>query len=287
MTPPPRKTAHVITYDSLIASSALPRVEARALLEHASGRRREWLIAHGDEEAPEAVAAAFAELARRRRAGEPLAYLVGWREFHGRRFEVREGILVPRADTEVAVRWACCAAPQGGRVLDLGTGSGAIAVSIALERPDLAVEATDASPVAVEIATRNAQALGAPALRVRQGDWYAALDEDERFDLIVSNPPYLAAGDPHLALGDLRHEPPSALTDGADGLRALAAIVAGAAARLRTGGWLGLEHGWTQGPAVRGLLEDAGFGNVRTLRDDEERERLTVGQAAGVPAQAR
>lgn len=275
------------SYDSMIASSALPRVEARALLEQASGRRREWLIAHGDEEAPDTLAATFAELARRRRAGEPLAYLVGWREFHGRRFEVREGILIPRADTEVAVRWACGAAPQGGRVLDLGTGSGAIAISIALERPDLAVEATDASPVAVEIATRNAQALGARALRVRRGDWYAALDEDERFDLIVSNPPYLAADDPHLALGDLRHEPSSALTDGADGLRALAAIVAGAAARLRAGGWLGLEHGWTQGLAVRGLLADAGFGKVHTLRDDEDRERLTVGQAAGATAPVR
>jgi release factor glutamine methyltransferase len=275
------------TYDSLTASSALPRIEARALLEHASGRRREWLIAHGDEDAPEAVAAAFAELARRRRAGEPLAYLVGWREFHGHRFEVREGILIPRADTEVAVRWACRVAPRGGRVLDLGTGSGAIAVSISLERPDLVVEATDASPVAVEVAKRNAQALGARALRVRQGDWYAALDDDECFDLIVSNPPYLAADDPHLALGDLRHEPPSALTDGADGLRALAAIVAGASARLRAGGWLGLEHGWTQGPAVRALLARAGFGKVRTLADDEGRERLTVGLAPETPAQGR
>ena len=275
------------TYDSLTASSALPRTEARALLEHASGRRREWLIAHGDEEAPPEVAADFAELARRRREGEPLAYLVGWREFHGLRFEVREGILIPRADTEVAVRWACKTAPQGGRVLDLGTGSGAIAVSIAGERPDLAIEATDASPVAVEVATRNARTLVGGRIRVRRGDWYGALEAGERFDLIVANPPYLASDDPHLGQGDLRHEPASALTDGADGLQALAAIVAGAAAHLRAGGWLGLEHGWTQGAAVRALLERAGFGKVRTLHDDEDRERLTVGQlsdrAAGTP----
>lgn len=265
------------TYDALIAASLLPRLEARALLEHASGRRREWLIAHGDETVPAAVARAFDELARRRLAGEPLAYLVGWREFHGRRFEVTPEVLIPRADTELAVRWACAEAPRGARVLDLGTGSGAIAVSLALERPDLRVLATDASAAALAVAARNAAALGAAQVEFRHGDWYSALSPDERFGLIVSNPPYIAHDDPHLAEGDLRHEPQAALTDGADGLEALRALVAGAAAHLDTDGLVGLEHGWTQGAAVRGLLMQAGFRKVRTLADDEGRERLTVG----------
>lgn len=268
------------THDALIAASSLPRLEARALLEHASGRRREWLIAHGDEEAGEDVAARFAELARRRRLGEPLAYLVGWREFHGHRFEVTGEVLIPRADTELAVRWVCGAAPRDGSVLDLGTGSGAIAVSVALERPDLRVVATDASAAAAEVAARNCLALGAARVDVRIGDWFAPIRPDERFDVIVSNPPYLAADDPHRGQGDLRFEPPGALTDGADGLQALRAIVAGAAPRLRPGGRLGLEHGWTQGAAVRSMLSAAGFGTVLTLRDAEDRERLTTGRRA-------
>jgi release factor glutamine methyltransferase len=268
----------VPSFDALIAGSGLPRHEARALLEHASGRRREWLIAHGDEEAGEALAGRFDALAQRRRRGEPLAYLVGWREFHGRRFELAPGVLIPRADTELAVRWACQVAPADGRVLDLGTGSGAIAVSVALERPDLRVLATDASPVAAQVAARNARLLGAARVEVRVGDWYGALAAGERFDVIVSNPPYLAADDPHLAEGDLRFEPRTALTDEADGLRALDAVVAGAAAHLSPFGWLGLEHGWTQGPAVRALLDAAGFVEVGTLRDAEHRERLSVGR---------
>ncbi|HWS76415.1 MAG TPA: peptide chain release factor N(5)-glutamine methyltransferase [Quisquiliibacterium sp.] len=266
------------SHDALIASSSLPRIEARALLEHASGRRREWLIAHGDEDAGEDVAERFAELARRRRLGEPLAYLVGWREFHGRRFEVTADVLIPRADTELAVRWACSVAPRDGSVLDLGTGSGAIAASVALERPDLRVLATDASAAAAEVASRNCLALGAVRVEVRIGDWFAPIRPDERFDVVVSNPPYLAADDPHLGQGDLRFEPSGALTDGADGLQALQAIVAGAASRLRDDGWLGLEHGWTQGAAVRSMLSAAGFGKVGTLRDDEGRERLTAGR---------
>lgn len=266
------------THDQLIAASGLPRHEARALLEHASGRRREWLIGHGDEEAGEALAARFATLALRRRQGEPLAYLVGWREFHGRRFELEPGVLIPRADTEVAVRWVCATAPEGGSVLDLGTGSAAIAVTVALERPDLSVLATDLSPVAARVAARNAGLLGAARVEVRTGNWFAPLRPDERFDLIISNPPYLAADDPHLGAGDLRFEPRTALTDEADGLRALDELVAGAAAHLRSAGWLGLEHGWTQGAAVRALLAAAGFVAIRTLHDDEHRERLSVGR---------
>lgn len=267
------------SYDRLLAGSALPRLESRALLEHACGRRREWLVAHGDEDAPPNVAAAFQELVRRRLAGEPLAYLVGWREFHGRRFAVGPGVLIPRADTEVAVRWVVAQAPPAGRVLDLGTGSGAIAISIALERPDLRVLATDASPAALTIAAGNARALGAPNVEFRAGDWYAALTPDERFELIVSNPPYIERDDPHLEVGDLRHEPRDALTDGSeDGLSALRTLVGGAGAHLAPGGWIGLEHGWTQGAAVRDLLHAAGFVEVRTLVDDENRDRLSIGR---------
>lgn len=264
-------------WNALLAASGLPRLEARALLEHVSARSRSWLIAHGDEAAPAEAATRFAALARRRREGEPLAYLLGFREFHGLRLRVSPAVLIPRADTELLVDLAIRLAPDGARMLDLGTGSGAIAVSLALERPDLRVLATDASAAALAVAARNAAALGAAQVEFRHGDWYSALSPDERFGLIVSNPPYIAHDDPHLAEGDLRHEPQAALTDGADGLEALRALVAGAAAHLDTDGLVGLEHGWTQGAAVRGLLMQAGFRKVRTLADDEGRERLTVG----------
>lgn len=271
------------SFDALVAGSGLPRLEARALLEHASGRSREWLIAHGDEAACPATADAFAALAQQRRQGEPLAYLVGWREFHGHRFVVGKGLLIPRADTEVAVRWAIDTAPAHGRMLDLGTGTGAIAISVALERPDLDVLATDLSEQALDCAQRNARHLGAASVSFRLGHWYAALAGQERFDLIVSNPPYLASDDPHLGIGDLRFEPALALTDDADGLSALRAIIDGAQGHLKDAGWLGVEHGWQQGAPVRALMHAAGFGKVTTLHDGEARERFTVGQGPSRP----
>lgn len=267
------------TYDALVGSAVLPRIEARALLEHASGRSREWLIAHGDENADAEVAERFALLARRRAAGEPLAYLVGAREFFGRRFELTPAVLIPRPETELLVEWTLRHAGQGARVLDLGVGSGAIAVTLALERSDLQVTATDNSPDAIAVAAGNARLLGAGHVDLRTGDWYAPVSGDERFDVIVSNPPYVAAGDAHLDAGDLRFEPRTALTDEADGLAALRRIVQGAAAHLSSGGWLAVEHGWDQGPAVRRLFEDAGFGDVATLQDAEHRDRMSVGRA--------
>ncbi len=268
------------SFDGLIAACGLPRIDARALAAHASGRTREWLAAHGDEAVAPAIAAQFRALARRRTAGEPPAYLLGWREFYGLRFAVSPAVLIPRPDTELLVRWAIEHAPPGARVLELGTGSGAIAVTLALQRPDLRVTATDLSADALAVAAGNRDRLmGAAAgrLTLLQGDWYAALPAEARFDVVVSNPPYIAADDPHLRQPDLACEPRGALTDGQDALDALRAIAAGARRVLVPDGCLACEHGWDQGAAVRALLTRAGLSGVHTLRDDEGRERVTFG----------
>lgn len=275
------------SFDRLIAAADLPRLEARALLEQASGRTREWLIAHGDETPDDETRERFERLARRRVAGEPLAYLVGHREFYGRRFEVSPDVLIPRPETELLVRWALDHAPAGARVLDLGVGSGTIALTLALERPDLRVTATDRSAGALAVAARNAQGLRATNVEFRLGEWFAPVADSERFDLIVSNPPYVAAGDAHLQDGDLRFEPTVALTDGADGLAALREIIGSAPAHLADGGWLGVEHGWDQGPAVRALFDRAGFESAHTLVDDEGRDRVGTGRYRQVPSPLR
>ncbi|MCZ8108410.1 MAG: peptide chain release factor N(5)-glutamine methyltransferase [Burkholderiales bacterium] len=269
------------TWDTLLAASALPRLDARALAEHASGRTREWLIAHGDEPAEPAAAATFAGLAERRRAGAPLAYLLGWREFRGWRFAVSPAVLVPRPETEELVDAALARLPhdRAPRVLDLGTGSGTIAVSLALERPDAAVIATDASADALAVARANAAALGATGVQWRLGDWWDALPAGTApFDLIVANPPYVADDDPHLHDPALRHEPRAALASGPDGLDAIDAIVAGAPARLAQGGWLLIEHGRDQGAAVRARLAAAGFVEVATLPDLQGLDRIGLGR---------
>lgn len=271
------------SWERLALESGLPRLEARVLLEHASGHRREWLLAHGDEPAGARAAGAFAELARRRLAGEPIAYLTGVREFLGRRFEVSPDVLIPRPETELLVQQALARAPRAARLLDLGTGSGAVAVSIACERADLRVAATDRSSEALAMARRNAQRLAGDALAsarlvFRAGHWWAAIEPDERFDLVVSNPPYVAAGDAHLAGGDLRFEPRTALESGADGLDALREIVAGAPRHLKPGGWLLLEHGSEQGASVRALLASAGLRDIETLADAAGLARVTLGR---------
>ena len=277
-------------WQDLLAEGGLPRLEARMLLEHASGRSRSWLIAHGDEEADAATAKRHIALVRRRIAGEPIAYLVGSREFHGLPLRVNASVLIPRAETEVLVARAIALAPPGSRLLDLGTGSGAVAIAVAAARPDLAVTATDLSGAALRVAQVNADALlprdraGGP-LRLLAGDWWQALPEDEApFDIVVSNPPYVAEGDPHLAQGDLRFEPRTALVSGREGLDALCRIVARADAHLSPGGRLLLEHGHEQGEAVRSLFRaDARWQDVRTMPDREGRPRVTesrFGQAA-------
>jgi release factor glutamine methyltransferase len=259
---------------ALLAASGLPTAEARALLAHVLGAPREALVARPQQAVAASAAHRFAALAARRRAGEPLAYLLGEREFYGRPFAVDANVLVPRPETEtlVALALARLQAMAAPRVLDLGTGCGCIAITLALQCPHATVVATDASPEALAVARANAQRLGA-CVSFARGDWYGAIDG--RFDLIVSNPPYVAEGDPHLA--DLRHEPPLALAAGADGLACLREIVAGAPASLRPGACLLVEHGYGQAAAVRELFRAAGFAAIATERDLAGIERVTFG----------
>jgi release factor glutamine methyltransferase len=257
------------------------RAEADILLAHALGRSRSWLIAHADDAVDAAGAAAFAALVQRRAAGEPVAYLTGHRGFWTLELEVTPATLIPRPETELLVELALARLPHDGapRVVDLGTGSGAIALAIARECPHARVLATDASAAALAVAQRNAQANRLGNVDFARSDWFAAL-AGERFDLIVSNPPYIAAGDPHLKQGDLRFEPASALASGSDGLDDIRRIVDGAPQHLAAGGWLLFEHGWDQGVAVRGLLEAAGYGEVFTAQDLEGRDRVSGGRTA-------
>jgi len=238
------------------------------LWQHVLRVPRSWLIAHDDEPiAPEHLRA-YRQLEARRLAGEPMAYLLATREFMGRDFHVSPAVLIPRPETELLVETAV-ELLQGravADVLDLGTGSGAIAVSIALACPQARVVATDLSPEALAVARGNAQALGA-RVEFHQGYWYQALPLGKVFDLIVSNPPYIPMDDPHLTQGDLRFEPEMALSDGHDGLGAYRDIAAGAPAHLRSGGNLYVEHGWNQAVAVCGLLAQAGFRAVHSLPD--------------------
>jgi release factor glutamine methyltransferase len=255
------------------------RAEAGILLAHALGKPRSWLFAHADDPLDAAGAAAFAALVERRAAGEPVAYLVGRRGFWTLDLEVTPATLIPRPETELLVELALARLPRNGapRVADLGTGSGAIALAIARECPHAQVLATDASEAALAVARRNAETNGIRSVAFARSDWFAGL-ADARFDLVVSNPPYIAADDPHLAQGDLRYEPASALASGSDGLDDIRRIVDGARAHLAQGGWLLFEHGWDQGRAVRGLLEAAGYGEVFTAQDLEQRDRVSGGR---------
>ncbi|HEX7113462.1 MAG TPA: peptide chain release factor N(5)-glutamine methyltransferase [Mizugakiibacter sp.] len=255
------------------------RLEAELLLAHALGKPRAWLYAHAGDAADEAAQAAFAALLARRLAGEPVAYLTGTRGFWSLELEVTPATLIPRPETELLVELALARLPEDARarVADLGTGSGAVALAIARERPQAWVFATDASAEALAVARRNAGRLGLAHVAFAQGDWCRALGDASDFDLIVSNPPYIAAGDPHLGEGDLRFEPAAALTSGVDGLDAIRSIVRDARAHLRPGGWLLFEHGYEQGAAVRALLTAAGYREVFTARDLEGRERVSGG----------
>lgn len=252
------------TVGALIAASVLPQREARALLALTLGVRREWLIAHPEAGVSDAQRAQFAELCARRSRGEPQAYLLGMQEFYGRDFAVTREVLIPRPETELLVDIALAAlrGVAAPRVLDLGTGSGCIAISLALERPDAVVTAVDVSMAALEVARGNAVRLGA-RVEFRHSDWHA--DVEGVFDAIVANPPYVAAGDPHLDA--LRDEPVEALTDYADGLSHLRAIVAGAPLHLAAGGLLAVEHGFDQAASVRTLFAAAGLRDVATLND--------------------
>lgn len=260
----------------------LDRLDAQWLLGHVLQQASAWLIAHDDQPLAAADARAYAVLCQRRAAGEPLAYLVGQAGFHGLMLQVTPGVLVPRPDTETLVDWALDLLPTLAalqpQVLDLGTGSGAIALAVAHRHAAAQVTATDLSPAALSVAQANAQRLGL-ALHWAQGAWWQALPRRARFDLVLSNPPYIAAADPHLAA--LRHEPQLALTPGGDGLDALRQIVDGAAAHLQPGGWLLLEHGWDQAGAVARLLGVAGFSAVDHRADLAGHLRCTGGRLDG------
>lgn len=261
------------------ARERIDPAEAELLLAHALGRSRTWLLVHADDEIAADDAARFEALVERRVAGEPVAYLTGSRGFWTLDFAVTPATLIPRPETELLVELALARIPADAdaRIADLGTGSGAIALAIAKERPRSRVVATDASVEALDVARENAKRNGIGNVEFRHGDWFAPL-AGETFDLIASNPPYIALGDPHLGEGDLRFEPASALSSGSDGLDAIRAIVRDAPSHLRAGGWLLLEHGWEQGEAVCALLHAAGFVEITTERDLEGRDRVTLGR---------
>jgi release factor glutamine methyltransferase len=314
-----------MTIKEAMTSSSLPRLEVRMLLEAVLNKPRTWLIAHDDEMLTEQQAQVFYIMVARRTAGVPMAYLLGTREFMGLTFCVSPHVLIPRPDTETLVNKAidllremsapkACAADlsvqhvlnndpnelsdelrvlqpaQAIKVLDLGTGSGAIAIAIAKACPDAQIDATDFSGEALGIAQLNAQCLGVQ-VNWFQGDWYQALlgqkateplkpGAESAYDLIVSNPPYIHRDDDHLAQGDLRFEPPHALTDGADGLSALKTIIEQAPSWLKPKGQLWVEHGFDQAAQVQTMLARAGFKGVQTLNDLGEKPRATGGYLA-------
>jgi release factor glutamine methyltransferase len=253
-----------------LAQAGVAPIDAQVLLAHVVRADRAWLIAHATDALAHAQAEQFFALARQRRDGEPVAYLTGWREFWGLSLAVDRSVLIPRPETETLVECALRRLPADRPlgVLDLGTGSGAIALAIAYERPRAEVLATDRSAAALVVARKNADRMKLANVRWLQSDWYAGLPgEGARFELIASNPPYVADGDAHLREGDVRFEPPTALRAGADGLDALRVIIGGARQRLVEGGALVVEHGHDQADAVRDLMLGAGFSDVESLRD--------------------
>lgn len=260
-----------------------PRREAEILLAAALGRTRAWLMAHPEERILDCAATDRYEASVSRRShGEPVAYILGEREFWSLPLEVGPGVLIPRPETELLVERALAhlVGKASARVLDIATGSGAVALAVAHERPLDSVTGTDVSEAAVTVARRNAERLGLARVDFRTGSWFAPVS-GERFAVIVSNPPYVATADPRVARDVHRFEPHGALYSGPTGLEGLQALVAGAPGHLAPGGWLVVEHGDTQGAVVRGLFERAGFGEVNTCRDLAGLDRCTEGRWPG------
>lgn len=263
---------------STLAGGESPRRDAEILLEHVTGKARTYLLAFGETQLTADQQAQLDALLARRKTGEPVAHLVGEREFWSLPLYVSAATLIPRPDTECLVEQALARLPATpARILDLGTGTGAIALALASERPDCQVTAVDLMPDAVALAQRNLERLALENVTVQQSSWFTAL-ADQQFEMIVSNPPYIDECDPHLGEGDVRFEPRSALVAADHGLADLSHIIIQSRQHLVCNGWLLLEHGWTQGEAVRNLFLQAGFAQVETCRDYGGNERLTVGK---------
>lgn len=274
----------VSSYSDLIADGTGQlgsRLEAEILLAFVLGCERSWLYAHGDESSTSPVATRYRQLIERRRKGEPVAYLTGCREFYGLDFCITTDVLIPRPETELLIDLALgLGLPERARVVDLGCGSGCIALTLATQRPGWEITATDISSQALAVAETNRNRLGLESVQLVKGDLFAPLGR-RRFDLVISNPPYVAADDPHLERGDVRFEPDRALTAGTDGLAVIGRIVGAAGHYLNPRGWLLLEHGHDQAGAVRQLMKDAGFNGVRSFADLAGIERATTGTMAG------
>ena len=268
---------------TLNLSSAVARMDAQLLLQLALNVNRAWLIAHQNDALQPNIHAGFEALLKRRLNGEPIAYILGVREFYGLSLKVTPATLIPRPDTETLVDAALAKIPlqKNLTICDLGTGTGAIALAIAKHRPQAFVLALDASQAALDIAIENAENLKIPNVDFVLSDWFSALGQKnnpQKFDVIVSNPPYIEANDTHLSQGDLRFEPRSALASGADGLDAIRHIIKNAPPYLNPHGWLMLEHGYHQASKVATLLKQAGFSDISHVKDLAGIERVTIGR---------
>lgn len=265
---------------SELSDSESPRRDAEILLEHVTGKARTYILAFGETLLTAEQEAQLSVLLARRKNGEPVAHLTGEREFWSLPLYVSAATLIPRPDTECLVEQALARLPESAcRILDLGTGTGAIALALASERPDCQVTAVDVMPDAVALAQRNLARLGFSNVEIMQSSWFSALAQ-RSFEMIVSNPPYIDERDPHLSQGDVRFEPLTALVAGNEGLADIEQIITTSREHLTPGGWLLLEHGWTQGAAVRALFSAAGYDCVETCRDYGDNDRLTLGKWA-------
>jgi release factor glutamine methyltransferase len=278
--PPTLAVAIENARQTLAATSPTPRLDAEILVGHVSGAARTDVVAHADSRLTDSAHRELARLVARRRRGEPIAYLVGHREFWSLDLRVSADTLIPRPETELLVERALARIPASvaWSVVDLGTGCGAIALAIACERPRLKVIATDRSEAALAVARANAERLGVANIQFLAGDWLAPLD-DRCVEMIVSNPPYVRADDPHLLKGDVRFEPRAALIGGPNGMEAIRHIVTNARTRLSRGGWLLLEHGFDQGDDVRALLAGENYKRARSYKDLAGHERVAEARA--------